>query len=357
MKALLPLRPVAHLLLLPLAAGLLLGYQFSAQVVTQVPLVVVDHDNSALSRSLIRMIGTNQAFSVNFRSDRDDEVDQRLFRGEAAAGLIVPRNFGADLREGKNPRILAVYDGSQMSLSGAVKSRLNEVLGAVRAQFLVQYAEGKLGQTPTSALGTAVPMVVVTRLLGNPAKSTPVFMLEGALFCLVLVAQAMLAIDLVDGAVTRRRLAFRAALAVVPGTLALLLVVVVQSGIFGVPFQGTIPAALSLMVLFAASITGLGVCLRLALGSRRSAIGVAGFLSAMMLFAGYTFPLFAMPPLFQGFAWFLPFTHFGLPMRDLVLLGRTLTQVAPDLGWLAGSVAVFTVGGWALVRWGPGVRP
>jgi len=348
---------LVYLLVLPLAASLLLGYQFSAQVVTQVPMVVVDHDNSALSRSLVRMIGTNQAFTVVYRSDQDAEVERRLFSGEAAAGLIVPRNFGADLREGKNPRLLAVYDGTQMSLSGAVKARLNEMLGAVRADFLIQYAEGKLGQTPAASRGTAVPLVVVTRLLGNPAKSTPLFVLEGALFCLVLVAQALLAIDLPEVSRSGRGLALRAALAVGPGTLALLLVPVVQSGLFGAPFEGTIPAALLLMALFAGSMTALGLALRLALGSRRTAIGVAGFLSAMMLFAGYTFPLFAMPPVFQFLAWLLPFTHFGLPLREVVLLGRSVAQVTPDLVWLAGSVGVLGAACVGLQRWGPGVRP
>jgi len=333
---LLPLRPVLYLLLLPLVASFFLGYQFVGHVVQHVPTIVVDHDNSSLSRSLVRALQTNQAFDVKFFSDRDDEVHRLLYRGKASAGLIVPRNFEKDLLNGRSPRVLAVYDGSQMSVTGAAKARLAEVLATVRAGFLIQLSEGKLGLTPQASAQTVMPLGSTIRILGNPTKSTPSFFLEGALFCIVLVAIAMLGIELAAGARRLRTLWLRGLLATLVGSLSLFLVIVVQSGVFGVPFEGTLPAAALLILLFSWGVAGLGTCLVLVTGNRQTAVGVAGFLSAMMLFAGYTFPLFAMPEVFQALAWLLPFTHFGLPMRDVELLGRSVAQVAPDLWWLGG---------------------
>jgi len=336
----LPLRPVLYLLVLPLVASVILGYQFEGNVVQHVPTIVVDHDNSALSRSLVRAVQTNQAFDVKYFSDTDRDIQERLLQGDATAGLLVPKGFEKDLLSGRSPRVMAFYDGSQMSMSGAAKSRLAEVLGTVRAGFLIQLSEGKLGLQPQVSAATVQPMTYTVRILGNPTKNTPQFLLEGALFCIVLVAMAMLGIELVEGTTRFGRLSLKGLAASALGFLALLLVPVVQSGVFGVPFEGTLPAAAWLMVLFALASTNIGTTLALLLKTREAAVGIAGFLSAMMLFAGYTFPLFAMPELFQAFAWFLPFTHFGLPMRDIELVGRSLDQVLPDVLWLAGFCVV-----------------
>lgn len=332
----LPLRPVLFLMVIPLVASVFLGYLFSGQVVQHVPTVVVDHDNSSLSRSLVRAVQTNQSFDVKAFSDRDEDVAALLYRSEATVGLIVPKGFEKDLLNNKNPRVLAVYDGSQMSMTGAAKSRLAEVLGTVRAGFLMQVSEGKLGLQPQASAKTVLPMGYTIRILGNPSKSTASFLVEGALFAVVLVALAMVGIELVEGTRRYRQVWARNLIAGFPGLLALLLVVVTQSGLFGVPFEGTLPAALVLMVLFAWAVIALGTFLVLLTRNPMTAVSIGGFLSAMMLFAGYTFPLFAMPDLFQALAWLLPFTHFGLPMRDIALAGRTLAQVLPDALWLAG---------------------
>ena len=353
---LLPLRPVLYLLVIPLAASFILGYQFIGHSVQHVPTVIVDHDNSSMSRALVRAVQTNQAFDVKYFSDRDDEVQQRLFRGEAAAGLIIPKSFEKELLTGKDPKVVTFYDGSQMSMTGAAKSRLAEVLQTVRAGFLVQLSEGKLGLPPQASAPMGMPLSYTIRILGNPAKSTASFLLEGALFCVALVALAMLGIELVEGAVRYRQVWLRGLLAGLFGWLSLFLVLVTQSGIFGVPFEGTLPAAAWLMVLFATSVTNLGTCLMLATGNRQTAIGIAGFLSAMMLFAGYTFPLFAMPDIFQAAAWILPFTHYGLPMRDIALLGRTVAQVTPDILWFAGFTVLFWIVNFVLFLKMPGDR-
>jgi ABC-2 type transport system permease protein len=345
---LLPLRPVLFLLVIPLVASFFLGYLFTGHVVQHVPTVIVDHDNSSMSRSLVRSIQTNQSFDVKVFSDRDDDVETLLYRSEATVGLIVPKDFEKDLLIGKNPRVLAVYDGSQMSMTGAAKSRLAEVLGTVRAGFLMQVSEGKLGLQPQASTKTVLPMSYTIRILGNPSKSTASFLLEGALFAVVLVALAMVGIELVEGASRYRQVWLRGLLAGLPGLLSLFLVLVTQSGVFGVPFEGTVPAALVLMLLFAWSVTALGTFLVLLTRNTMAAVSIGGFLSAMMLFAGYTFPLFAMPDAFQAFAWLLPFTHFGLPMRDIALVGRTVDQVMPDALWLAGCAVVLWLANFAL---------
>lgn len=64
------------------------------------------------------------------------------------------------------------------------------------------------------------------------------------------------------------------------------------------------------------------------------AVQAAVVVMAMLLFSGYTFPALGMPPFFQAVAEVIPFTHFALPLRDVLLLGSSTALVSGHLRWL-----------------------
>ena len=116
--------------------------------------------------------------------------------------------------------------------------------------------------------------------------------------------------------------------------------------VFGVPVEGSLLAISVLVVLGAASFTGLG----LLLASRaRTVETVSGLMNLTMLpmwlFGGCFFGVERFPDVVQKIIWILPINHFTEAMRDVMTGGASLFDagVMPHVGFLAGF-GVVTLG-------------
>jgi len=73
-------------------------------------------------------------------------------------------------------------------------------------------------------------------------------------------------------------------------------------------------------------------------------VSSSGAVAITYLLSGYTIPLMTMPPIFTKIAWFLPNTHFIVPLRDMALLGSTFAHEAHHMVWLIGfSALMFSI--------------
>jgi len=116
--------------------------------------------------------------------------------------------------------------------------------------------------------------------------------------------------------------------------------------VFGVPIVGSLSAISVLVVLGAASFTGLG----LLLASRaRTVETVSGMMNLTMLpmwlFGGCFFGVERFPDVVQDIIWILPINHFTQAMRDVMTEGASLFDagVLPHVAFLAGF-GVLTLG-------------
>lgn len=327
--------PLLFALLLPPVCGIILGYEFSGHLIHHVPTAIVDHDNSTLSRSLVDKIRTNDVFDVRCFGQDDDDIKKWIESGEALAGVIIPENFAADMLEGQAPKILVLYDGSQMGAAGAVKSRISEIMGTIKSGYLLQVMEGKLNLTPAEAQNYIQPIAYTTRFLGNPVKSSSAFFLQGILVNIVQVSIFILGIETVN----KKQKNFwpylkSSVFCGLIGTVSAAVTLWIYIGWFSSPFNGSMITALALTALNMIGLANIGIILSLLAKKKLIAVECATLILATMLLSGYTFPAIALPDIFQTIAKFMPFTYYGIPLRDVTLLGSTFRQVLPAMYWL-----------------------
>ncbi|HVI41684.1 MAG TPA: ABC transporter permease, partial [Anaerovoracaceae bacterium] len=177
-------------IVVPLATGLILGYEMSSNVATAIPTVVVDHDNSDFSRSFVEYVSESEYFNVVEQADYDQRVEEMLYQREAYVGVIIPEGFYSDMREGKAPKILAFYDGSTMAVISSARSAMTEILLTLKTGYMMKIYEGKLGVVPADVRNYAIPIDVTYRMLFNPAKNYKTFLLPGMLAALIQVGIA-----------------------------------------------------------------------------------------------------------------------------------------------------------------------
>ncbi|TEB12006.1 Inner membrane transport permease YbhS [Pelotomaculum sp. FP] len=255
--------------------------------------------------------------------------------GEIATGIIIPKNFSSDMLNGQAPEILVIYDGTQMAMAGAVKTGISEVLGTIRSGYLLQVMQGKLNLTPAETQNYIQPIAYTTRILGNPAKSTANFFLQGILVNIVQVAVFILGIEMFDKKKKRFLVYFKKGIFCgLAGTLSTVVTLWIQIDWFKSPFNGSTIPILVLTVLNMTGIANIGILLSLLTKEKLPAVEFATPIMATLLLAGYTFPVVAMTDLFQKVSKFIPFAYYVIPLRDVTLLGATLQQVLPDIYWL-----------------------
>lgn len=335
--------PLLFALILPILCSLILGAEWSGQQVNHVPTAIVDHDNSSLSRQLIRFITNNQAFNVQKYSNTDEDIKTWMDESTIAAGVIIPKNFMSDIMTGKNTKILMVYDGSQMGMTGAVKTKINEIMSTIRVGFLAQIMEGKLGMTPSEAEHYLQPLGYTVRMLGNPAKSSANFTLQGIILNIVQASIYCFGIEVGDAIRTRSNKFKRYIQGMLVcggiGTFTAFHALLIQVKIFKSPFYGSLEEAFLLTALNMTFIAGLGMIVILLRKRKIDSLTFTTLLIATLLLCGYSYPLIAMPPFFQKIAPYIHNYHYVIPMRDITLLNVPFDLILPHAKWLAWYVA------------------
>ncbi|MDF2655779.1 MAG: transporter permease [Bacillota bacterium] len=323
-------------IVVPLATGLILGYEMSSNVATAIPTVVVDHDHSDFSRSVIEYVDQSNYFNVVEEAQNDERVEAALYDRAAYVGLIIPENFYSDMREGKAPKILTVYDGSSLAVISSSKSAMSEILLTLKAGYMIKVYEGKMSIAPASVRNHAVPIDATYRLLFNPTRNFRNFILPGMLAALIQVGIACMGAE--RASETRGKgLAFSEHLMIILkwgslGAVSIALTLTEQYLLFDMPYRGTILGGTAMTVLFSCVVFSIGYLAGSILSDRMFASQVAAVIVLpSTILGGYTWPVLAMPPFFQAFARIIPFYYYGNTIRDLCLKELAFRHILPDL--------------------------
>jgi ABC-2 type transport system permease protein len=329
------LMAIMFIFIIPMACSFMLGYEMQAHQIKNIPTAIVDHDNSFFSQMLIREIKTNETFNVINYSNNDYDIKNLMDEEKIKVGVIIPKSFSKDLTDGKAPKVLIFYDGSQMSIESFSKSRMEEILLSIKTAYLEQIMQGKLGIMPEVSQNHVLPMYFTYRLLNNPTRNYTSFLLPGLLISVVQVALVMLGADMAKEEKLYVWLWLKGVFYGILGAVSIALTLWIQVKYFGTPFRGTIQGAIILTLLYSMGMVFYGALIRLILVNKIFSLQVAAVtVLPLNILGGYTFPLLAMPEVFQKMARIEPFVYYAESIRDLCLKNLDLKYVLPEVNWL-----------------------
>ncbi|TBR39540.1 MULTISPECIES: ABC transporter permease [Dyella] len=153
----------------PLILVVVIAWIFTPSVATELPVAVIDHDASPVSRALVRRIDATSSAHVVL-STSDDEAARRLFRrAEAYAIVDIPQNTEREINRGLSAKIYIFFNDSfyssgnqvRRAVEGAIQSLSGELAGA-------RLTDKRAGQRPVAATS---PLNVQAVSLFNPQVS------------------------------------------------------------------------------------------------------------------------------------------------------------------------------------------
>lgn len=339
------------LFILPVLCVFMLGFELSKGVIDNIPIAVINYDNSTFSRQLVEVFNQNQTFNVSCYPDSEEELEELMRNGKVRAGLIIPKNFYSDIATLKSPTVLMIYDGSNMSVTSVAKAKATEILLTYKAGATINQLTARLNMSYREAYNICQAFQFNNRMLYNPAKSfkdflSPVLIVGYIQAAIALVATLSVNHDIYKES-RKKRLGYTSGKIMfytLCGSLSFMFCIILQVTLFHVPFRGNMLNVLILTLGLSFAVSSFCVLISSVIKNRMVAlVGGAVIFIPNSAMAGTTWPVMSMPSGYQSFAKYMPFAHYANNVRKIYLEGLSMQQIMNDVVYLFAFGAIVLI--------------
>ena len=349
------LKPVFSILIgAVLIYAVLYPQPYLTEALRNVPIAVVDNDNTASSRDLTRLIDATPDINVTMALPDFVTAEREVYARKIFGILVIPQHFERDLLHGR-PSPLALYSDASYFL---MYQRLSGGVMAVARTFGAQVEATRLvglGIDPVIASAATDPMPLTAVPLFNPQGGYATYVLPAA-FVLILQQTLLIGVGLL-GTLPGARLTSRESEAANAGPvmtilgklLAYLTVEAVVVSLYlialpyfyGVPRLGSLTAQLFFAIPFVLSVSALGMVIAAWLRNPLMVQLVLGAIGLPFFFlAGFAWPVEAIPPAVHAVSLLVPSTSAIPGLVRIGQLGASLYEVRGAL-WTLWGLTLF----------------
>jgi ABC-2 type transport system permease protein len=354
------------MLVLPLASFALIWAIFAEGVPRDLPVAVVDADQSALSRQLVRMIDATPSMQVAVQAGSVEAARALVLRGKVYGIVVIPAEMERDAKRGDAPKVVAYYNAQYLLPASLLRRDLRTAVGTVSAGLELRVRQAR-GETASAAKAHVEPIRIDAHTLFNPQLNY-LYYLVAALLPTLLQIFVMVAgvhafgVELKEGtagewmqaaggrawrAVLGKALPYAAWFT----TLALFMLVVLFR-YMAVPLHGHVDVIVAATVLFVCAYLAVALLFVAWSANLRFATSTAALYSApAFAFVGITFPAMGMPVVGRVWAALLPLTHYLQVFVDQTMRGALPASSVPSLA----ALTAFVVAAPAVSIWRMGV--
>ncbi len=306
------------------------------------PLGVVDHDNSATSRALVRNLDAMQNSRVMYHFASVTEARCAMQEGKVFAYLYIPDGTTAKLLSGRQPRISYYYTMTCMT-AGSMASKDLKTIGVLGSAALKQATLSAKGASKEQIKAALQPVTIDAHMIANPQGSynyslTTVFVPGILMLFMALLSAYTLGMEMKfdTGKEWLARANGNIVVAIlgkyVVHTLVFLLVIFsYQYYIFNVlhfPHQGGVWSIVRLTLLQVASSIGFGIFAFGLMPSLRMSMSICSLWMVLGIsMCGSAFPVAGMDPPLQAMSWLFPLRHYWMLYQATVLNGFPVIDV------------------------------
>ena len=306
---------------------------------TNLPIAVVDLDNSSTTRSLIRQLNAFEQTEVAMQTMSFTEARQAMQRGEVYGIFYIPENFSAEASTGKQPKLSFYTNGSYL-IAGSLLFKDMKTISVLAGGAVGLKTGTAKGLTESQIKGQLQPIVINTHSIGNPWLNYSVYLnnilIPGVLQLMIfLVTVFSIGSEIKFGTspewlkTGNNSLLVSLAGKLLPHTVLFSIVGFLSCSILygfnAFPLQsGWMPMLTDMFLLVLAS-QAVGIFMIGVLPTLRLGLSFAS-LFGMITFSivGLSFPVADMHPPLQALANLFPLRHYFLIYVDQALNGRDL---------------------------------
>lgn len=307
-------------IILPLFTLFFMATIFGNGQMENIPIGIVDQDNTASSRAIARNISAVPTFKVTRHFVNEEAARKAVQKKEIYGYLSIPPKFEQDAISGKNATLSYYYHYALLSVGGELMAAFETSLGSVSLSPIVMQAVA-LGVEQDKITTFLLPVQASNHPIYNPSLDYSVYLSQPFFFVLFQVLILLITVYAVGIEIKFRtadewlfvakgNMVTAVLGKLLPYTIIFILIGwlanYVMFGILHIPFQGSWLLMNMLTALFVVATQALGLFLFSlfpAISLIISIVSMVGSLGATL--SGVTFPvtnmypLYEMPPIFS----------------------------------------------------------
>lgn len=311
---------------------------------TDMPLGLVDNDNTTTSRSLARNLDAFEMTSIKEQYANVTEAREAVQRGDIYGFYYIPKGTTRKAQRQELP-VVSFYTNYSYLVAGSLlyrDMRTMSELASGAASRTVLYAKGA---TERQAMAFLQPIVIDSHAINNPWLNYNVYLSNVILPGLLMLFIFMVTVFSIgtevkyntvhDWLIMARGSMFHAlAGKLLPQTLIFFLIgIAFAIGLYGVlhfPCHCGLPTMLLVMFLGIIGAQGLAVFMFAMLPTLRLSLSFASLWGVISFsICGMSYPVMAMHPTLQGLSLLFPLRHYFLLYVNCALDGYPLMNAAP----------------------------
>jgi ABC-2 type transport system permease protein len=351
--------------LAPIIYAVLLAFVYQEGKVTEIPIIVVDQDNSPLSAQVIEMLQDNEGIQVEKQVFEMKEIKREMIRHSAAAVIVIPDRFEADILQTRYPEIQIFCNTSNILTANFASKSIQQSLGTFAVGTEVKALQRR-GMSYSQAMTKYEPFKQNYQKVFNETGNYFTFMwpamLAVVLQQVILLAMAVsFSTEFEDNTfnselMSKTRFASGALLIKNIPVWSFSIAIIGLFYLFHLLFKAPIPHQIwnfvTITGFFVVAVSLLGTAVSMLIPNALKATQILMIIaSPSFIMGGYTWPMEAMPLGVQYFASIIPLTPFLNAFKILLIEGGDLADCAKDLSTLGIQIAVYGLLSIILIRW------
>jgi ABC-2 type transport system permease protein len=339
--------PLAILIFIggPILYSFLIGFVYKDASVTELPIMVVDLDNTPLSNNIIDALEDNQYLKIASVKNISENLRNEVVRENYYAVVTIPDRFEADIQQKRRPEIDVDINAANMLTANYVSTGIQTVLGVLNAGIEIETLKKK-GMAPAIAEQQYESFKINVNRYFNPSSNYLYFLWPGMLG--TVMQQVFLLVLALSFGKEYEEGTFGELLSYSKSSLYLIIMksipylilgfmiwvplISVMFPLFKVSFTGQWEIFIVTSGLFIISLTFMGTAASVIFNTQLKSTEVLMVIATpSFIISGYTWPLQQMPEAVQWVASCIPLTHYLEAFRKILLMQANYVDILPQL--------------------------
>lgn len=343
MELILKYKPVIILVLVPIAFTIIIGASMSPIFVDDIPIAILDLDNSRESRDIVSDFEACPTFRIVETAVSDEQLKDDILTGKIEGGLVLPAGFGKAVAERSGAKALMLIDESNTLIGNNLKLYAYKIFSDRNFQLQISDMEYR-GVMPYSSGQYMTTLSSTSRILYNPQQGYLYYLFAGLLGIFIQQTYFSVMVPLLLKEKERlkltpldrvsRRIQVRKMMPVILqyagySFISSLSCLIIAHGLFAYPIRGSLLLTILLQIIFLAGLTGVSLILAAIFDDVTHSAQFIMFLTIpSMLSCGYNWPEFMMAPHFAAIMKLIwPLYYYYNPLKELMLKGADFSAI------------------------------
>jgi ABC-2 type transport system permease protein len=326
---------------MPVVLIILFGYAITLDV-RNIPMAVIDQDNTRLSRDLISRFAGSDYFDIRYRLTAASRAEELLNKGNVKVILGVPHDFSLHLSRSQDVHVQLLIDGSDSNTAQIALGYVSGIIQLFSSQIVL---EKRNRQNPQAT--AFLPFTAEPRVWYNPDLRSTNFIVPGLIAVVMMVIAAMMTsltiareweVGTMEQLIATPARPYEIIIGkllpyYILGLIQTTVVILIGTLLFGVPLKGNIFFLFCVSSLFLICSLSIGLLISTVTRSQQLAFMMSvlfTFLPSFLL-SGFVFPISSMPKIVQFFTYLVPARYFLVVLRGLFLKGTGLAFLWPEV--------------------------